>query len=61
LYINYIDFEKAFDSILRVTLWKILEVHVYGIPKKIIGITKDMYDGFNAQLSTSDQHQTDLP
>ena len=41
LYINYIDFEKAFDSIHHLSLWKILEL--YGFPGKIINILKDMY------------------
>ncbi|GFR70006.1 reverse transcriptase SR3-left [Elysia marginata] len=38
LYINFIDYEKAFDSVDRETLWKFLK-H-YGIPKKIISIIK---------------------
>ncbi len=41
LYINYIDFEKAFDSIHYPSLWKILEL--YGFPGKVINILKDMY------------------
>ena len=43
LFINFIDYAKAFDSIDRPSLWKILR-H-YGIPKKIINIIKSMYDG----------------
>ena len=34
LYINFIDYEKAFDSVDRQTLWKLLR-H-YGIPMKIV-------------------------
>ena len=41
LYINYIDFEKAFDSVHHPSLWKILEL--YGLPAKVINIIKDMY------------------
>ena len=41
LYINYIDFEKAFDSIHHPSLWKILEA--YGFPQKVINILRDMY------------------
>ena len=41
LYVNYIDFEKAFDSIHHPSLWKILEA--YGFPSKVINILKDMY------------------
>ena len=34
LYITFVDFEKAFDSVHRESLWKIMES--YGIPCKII-------------------------
>ena len=37
----FIDFEKAFDSVHRDTLWKIMR-H-YGIPEKIIDLVKCMY------------------
>jgi len=41
LYINYIDYEKAFDSIHHPSLWKILLAH--GFPPKVVNILKDMY------------------
>jgi len=41
LHINDIDFKKAFDSIDRESLWKILEL--YGIPAKYINIFKALY------------------
>ncbi len=34
LYINFIDFKKAFDSLHRDTLWKILRS--YGVPPKMV-------------------------
>ncbi|KAL9983948.1 hypothetical protein ACROYT_G006197 [Oculina patagonica] len=34
LHLNFIDFEKAFDSVHRITLWKLLRL--YGVPHKII-------------------------
>jgi hypothetical protein len=36
LYINFIEYEKAFDSVDRDTLWKLLK-H-YGVPEKIISL-----------------------
>ena len=48
IYFNFIDFSKAFDSIDRECLWKILGF--YGIPKKIISIIKEMYNGSSAQV-----------
>ena len=41
LYLNFIDFEKAFDSVHHDTLWKILKS--YGFPQKIINILQSMY------------------
>ena len=41
LYINFVDFRKAFDSINRENLWMILEE--YGIPKKLINMIKSIY------------------
>ena len=55
LFINFIDYEKAFDSIDRTSLWKIMR-H-YGIPTKIVKLVKSMYEDtyckvvHNGQLS----------
>ncbi|XP_061587446.1 tubulin alpha-1B chain-like [Cololabis saira] len=48
------NYEKAFDSIDRTTLWNIL-AH-YGIPSKIINMIKVFYTDFQAQVS----HEGDL-
>ena len=40
---TFIDFKKAFDSINRDTMWKILR-H-YGLPEKIGNIIRCLYDG----------------
>ena len=48
IYANFIDFAKAFDSINRPALWRILS-H-YGIPDKMISIIKLMYTEFKAQV-----------
>ena len=47
LYINFIHYEKAFDSVDRATLWKPLKY--YGIPKKIITIIQQSYEGMSLQ------------
>ena len=46
LYMTFIDFEKAFDSVDRETMWKLLRV--YGVPNKIVNMIKLTYDGFKA-------------
>ena len=48
VYANYIDFEKAFDSIYRETLWRILQ-H-YEIPSKIVNIVRMLYCERQAQV-----------
>ena len=42
LYINFVDYEKAFDSVDRNTLWKLLR-H-YRIPEKITNLIKVSYE-----------------
>ena len=48
LYINYIEFEKAFDSLPRDPLWHFMST--YGIPEKFINIVKAMYGGFRCSV-----------
>jgi hypothetical protein len=44
LYVNFIDFKKAFDSIHRKRLWKI--GRSYGVPDKIMTLIKCLYTQF---------------
>ncbi|KAK3760603.1 hypothetical protein RRG08_028252 [Elysia crispata] len=48
LLVNFIDFEKAFDSIDRDTLGKLLR-H-YGIPPQIVTLIQKMYDGTSCKV-----------
>ena len=48
LYLLFVDFEKAFDSLDREVMWRILR-H-YGIPNKIINMLKVQYQGFTCQV-----------
>ena len=43
LYVTFVDFEKAFDSLDRKSLWKLMR-H-YGIPEKFVTIIKNTYHG----------------
>jgi hypothetical protein len=48
LYVNFIDFSKAFDSLHRDKLWKILEY--YGIPTKLISLIRIFYDNYKCSV-----------
>ena len=48
LYMNFVDYEKAFDSVDRETLWKVLR-H-YGVPKKLVNMIKNSYEGMSCRV-----------
>ena len=48
LYFNFVDYEKAFDSVDRETLWKVLR-H-YGVPKKLVNMIKNSYEGMSCRV-----------
>ena len=48
LCVNFIDFEKAFDSLHRPSLWKLLR-H-YGVPTKLTNIIANSYDGLTCRV-----------
>ena len=52
LYLVFVDYEKAFDSIDRETLWKIMKA--YGIPDKFIALVKAFYRNSRAAVLHGD-------
>lgn len=50
LCINFVDFKKAFDSVHRDTLWRILRV--YGIPPRYVSIFKNLYLNSSCAVKT---------
>ena len=48
LYLNFIDFEKASDSVHRDSLWRIMRA--YGIPEKLTNLVKAFYDDFKCAV-----------
>ena len=48
LLVNSINYEKAFDSVDRATLWMLMR-H-YGIPEKLVNLVKSSYDGTYCQV-----------
>ena len=54
LVINFIDFEKAFDSLHRPSLWDIMKA--YGIPAKIIRIIQLYTKKVSVQFPIAAKH-----
>ena len=52
LYINFIDFKKALDTVPRESKWKI--AHIYGIPYTFSNIFKSMYQNSTCCIKTED-------
>ncbi|VDP31860.1 unnamed protein product [Schistosoma curassoni] len=43
LYINFNEYEKAFDNMDRTTVWRLLR-H-YGVPEKTVNTMRNSFDG----------------
>ena len=48
LYLNFIDFEKAFDSVDRNVIWQLM--HHYGIPQTFTKLIQDLYESSSCQV-----------
>ena len=53
LYINFIDYEEAFDSVDRESMWKLLR-H-YGVPKKIISFIRCTFQDMSCRIAHAGQ------
>ena len=56
LYVNFIDYEKAFDSVDRGTLWKLLK-H-YGIPERSLHSFSELMRECHAEWCTEASSQS---
>ena len=50
LLVNFVDFEKAFDSLHRDNLWEMFRN--YGIPSKIVQLIKQFYTNFSCTINS---------
>lgn len=48
MYLLFLDFEQAFDSVDRNFLWKVLQDRK--VPAKIINLIKEAYNGYNCRV-----------
>jgi hypothetical protein len=53
LYVVFVDFEKAFDSLHRASMWRILR-H-YGIPEKLVNVIRSLYENFECRVIHNNQ------
>ena len=53
LYINFVDYEKAFYSLDRDTLWKL--VQHYGMPDKLISLIRNTYEEMACRVIHTEQ------
>ena len=54
----FVDFLKAFVSIHRASMWKIVELH--RIQRKMINILKNMYDGSESSVRVDQGQMTEF-
>lgn len=48
IYVNFIDFEKAFDKVHREKMWNILSE--YGLPNKYVQTIRLLYENYTARI-----------
>ena len=48
LYVNFVDYEKAFDNLDRETSWKLLR-H-YGVPMNFVNLIRNSYEGLSCRV-----------
>lgn len=56
MYIRFEDFEKAFNSVHRHSLWFIIN-KIYGKPQKLIKMIKALYDDFHGSVMEDKRSQ----
>ena len=57
LYVNFVDYEKAFDSLDRETLWELIMRH-YAIPEKFLILIHNIYEGMTCKAIHADKIST---
>ena len=52
LYMRFIDFQKAYDSVDRELLWVVLAR--FGVPEKMFTVIRQFHEGMRARVRTDD-------
>ena len=48
LYVNFVDYEKAFDCLDRESFWKLLGR--YGVPMKFVNLIRNSHEGLSCRV-----------
>ena len=59
LYTTFVDLTKAFDTVSRNGLWKIMAK--FGCPDKFIGMVRQFHDGMQASVQDDGEHSSSFP
>ena len=59
LYITFVDLTKAFDTVNRDGLWKIMAK--FGCPQKFVNIVRLFHDGMEARVKDNGQYSRPFP
>ena len=59
LFSTYVDLTKAFDTVSRVGLWKIMAK--YGCPRKFIALVQQFHEGMQARVQDSGESSDPFP
>ena len=59
LFSTYVDLSKAFDTVSREGLWKIMAK--YGCPRKFISMVQQFYAGMQAQVQDNSETSEPFP
>ena len=59
LYITFVDLTKAFDTVSRDGLWKIMAK--FGCPEKFVNIVRLFHDGMQARVKDNGQYSEPFP
>ena len=48
LYLTFVDLRKAYDSVPRAVMWRVLEK--YGFPPRMVSLIRSFHEGMTAEL-----------
>ena len=59
LYMTFVDLTKAFDTVSREELWKIMVK--FGCPAKFIAMVRQFHDGMHARIQNDGEFSDPFP